>query len=277
MLTLTYSLRYNIRIYYGGDVDKLTKIITFGIQKGGSSKTTTSGVVAYLLSEEYRVLAVDMDSQGNLTELLTQQDIYDFQGVTVFEALKAQDAREYIHKITDKLHILAANDLLATFSKWLYNGGFHGNPSLVLAETLATVADQYDYIIVDTPPALGEQTINALAASDHVVAMFEASKFCYTALSRFMETCVHVQQLPEVNMEIVGILRGMIDSRRTDNKALLQIVGDEYGDLCFDTILTRTAAAGRISINGFLDNPELNVAVTQYRDFLKELIERVGK
>lgn len=253
------------------------KIITFGIQKGGSSKTTTSGVVAYLLSQDFRVLAVDMDSQGNLTELLTQRDIFDFQGATVFEALKEQDARNYVHKITENLHILTANDLLAKFSSWLYSGAYHGTLSFVLAETLATVRNQYDYIIIDTPPALGEQTMNALAASDYVVAMFETSKFCYTALTRFFETCIHVQEMPDVNMEIIGILRGMVDSRRTDNKALLELVGDEYGDLCFNTVLTRTAAVGRLSINGFFENAEVNTALTQYHEFLKELIERVEK
>jgi chromosome partitioning protein len=229
------------------------------------------------LSEKYKVLAVDMDSQGNLTELLTQQDIYDFQDNTIFEALKAQDARNYIHRISDSLHILTANDILASFSRWLYSEPYRGNMSLVLADTLKPIRDDYDYIIIDTPPALGEQTINALAASDYVIAMFEASKFCYTALSRFLETCIHVQEVDGVKMEVAGILRGMIDARRTDNKVLLQLVGDEYGDLCFNTVLTRTASAGRISINGFIDNPELNSAVTQYREFVKELIERVSK
>ncbi|MGN7309312.1 ParA family protein, partial [Bacillus subtilis] len=87
------------------------KIITFGIQKGGSSKTTTSGIVSYLLSQDYRVLAVDMDSQGNLTELLTMRDIEDFRGMTVLEAMEEQDASGYICRITDTLHLLPAEDL----------------------------------------------------------------------------------------------------------------------------------------------------------------------
>ncbi|WP_274655615.1 ParA family protein [Paenibacillus humicola] len=255
----------------------MAKIITFGIQKGGSSKTTTSGIVAYLLSKEYRVLAVDMDSQGNLTELLTQRDPYDFQGHTIFEALKEQDARRYIQRITDNLHIITADDHIARFSSWLYGTPYRGNMSLVLLETLETIQEQYDFIIIDTPPALGEQTVNALAAANYVVAMFEASKFCYSALSRFLETCVHVQEKVNREMQIAGILRCMIDTRRTDNKALIELVEEEYKELCFQTVITRTAATGRLSINGFEENNELNQAVIQYREFVKELIDRVQK
>jgi chromosome partitioning protein len=252
----------------------MAKVITFGIQKGGSSKTTTSGIVAYLLSQSHKVLAVDLDSQGNLTELLTQRDIYDFHGSTVFEALKERNARKHIKVITDNLHILTAEDHLATLASWLY-ANYNGNKSLLLMETLEDVQDDYDYIIIDTPPALGEQTINALAASNAVVAMFEASKFCYSALGRFLETIVHVQNLVNKDMKIAGILRCMIDTRRTDNKALIELVEEEYKDLCFKTIITRTAATGRLSINGFNGNPELTQALAQYQGFVEELLERV--
>lgn len=252
----------------------MAKVITFGIQKGGSSKTTSSGITAYLLSQSHKVLAVDLDSQGNLTELLTQQDIYDFHGATVFEALKEREARKYIHRITDNLHLLPAEDHLARFPAWLYEE-YRGNRSLVLKETLESVKDDYDYIILDTPPALGDQTINALSASHAVVAMFEASKFCYSALGRFLETCLHVQELVNKDLQIGGILRCMIDTRRTDNKALIELVEEEYNELCFETVLTRTAATGRLSINGFQDNSELKKAVRQYHAFIEELVKRV--
>lgn len=251
------------------------KVISFGIQKGGSSKTTTSGVVAYLLSRDYKVLAIDMDSQGNLTEFLTQRDVIEFRGTTILEAMKEQHASGYIYKVTENLHLIGAEDLLATFSRWLYSDARVENKSLVLNQTLATVKDRYDYVIIDTPPALGDQTINALSASDYVVAMFEASKFCYSALGRFLETCQHVKEKVNPALEIAGILRGLIDSRRTDNKALISIVEEEYDGMCFETILTRNAAAGRLPIEGFENNKELDKAVEQYEIFLEELIERV--
>lgn len=254
----------------------MAKVISFGIQKGGSAKTTTSGIVAHILSQEYgyNVLAVDLDSQGNLTELLTQQDIYAFHGHTVFEAMKEQNASEYIHKVNNKLDILTAEDHLARFPAWLYET-YRGNRSLVLKDTLDPVRERYDYIILDTPPALGDQTINALAASDHVVAMFEASKFCYSALGRFLETCVHVQDKVNPDMKVAGILRSLIDARRIDNKALIEMVEEDYKELCFNSVMTRTAAIGRLSINGFTNNWELNQGLKYYREFVKELLNRV--
>lgn len=251
------------------------KIISFGIQKGGSSKTTTSGVVAHLLSKAAKVLIIDMDSQGNLTEFLTGRDVVDFSSRTILEAMQEQDAGDYIYKVTDSLHLIAADDLLATFSRWLYSDYRHGDRALVLHEILKTVKDDYDYIILDTPPALGDLTINSLAASDYVVAMFEASIFCYSALGRFLETCWHVRERANPNLAVAGILRGLIDARRTDNKALIAQVEEVYGEMCFETVLRRNAAAGRLPITGFENNNELDQAVAQYEEFLKELLIRV--
>ena len=250
------------------------QVISFGIQKGGSSKTTTAGVTSYLLARQYKVLAVDMDSQGNLTEFLGRRGVDNFSGQTILEAMKDGDVTDYIFEISDNLHLVPADDLLATFSRWLYND-HRGDKAHVLKETLAPVMDSYDYIILDTPPALGDLTINALSASDRVVAMFEASIFCYGALGRFLETCWHVREKVNPNLAVAGILRGLIDARRTDNKALISQVLETYGELCFETILTRNAAAGRLPLVGFENNNELDRAVAQYEKFVKELLERV--
>lgn len=251
------------------------KIISFGIQKGGSSKTTTSGVVAHLLSQAAKVLIIDMDSQGNLTEFLGRKDVAHFSGQTVLEAMKEGDVTNYIFEITESLHLVPADDLLATFSRWLYNDHRGGDKTKVLYKSLQPVLNQYDYIILDTPPALGDLTLNALSASDRVVAMFEASIFCYGALGRFLETCWHVREKVNPRLAVAGILRGLIDERRTDNKALLSQVSEVYGELCFETILTRNAAAGRLPLVGFENNHELERAVGQYKRFVEELLERV--
>lgn len=250
--------------------------ITIGIQKGGSAKTTTSGVLSYLLSEEhnYKVLAVDMDSQGNLTEMITQQDVETFRERSILEALQEQNPKEYIYPYSQNLHLLPAEDLLATFSRWLYIDYKGLNHSLVLKSTLDKVKDQYDFIIIDTPPALGDQTINALFASDYVVTMFETGQFCYSALSRFFETIEAVQKRKS-DLKVAGILCSMIDNRRSDNQEYLKLVQEEYGNITFQTVIQRRAATGRLAVFGFHDNKELDQAVEQYREFTKELIDRV--
>lgn len=256
---------------------KVAKIITFGIQKGGAAKTTTTGISAYLLSQQgYRVLCVDLDSQGNLTELMTLADVQEFRGRTVLEALQELDPRPYIIGLSDMLHLLPAEDLMATFSRWLYTE-YRGTtpPALMLKHTLEKVQDNYDLILIDTPPALGDITMNALVASDYVVPLFESSKFCYSAIRRFLETVEEVQLAANSKLKVAGILRTMIDNRRSDNKQLIQLMAQEYPDLVFRSVITRRAATGRLGVEGFFDNKEINEAVEQYRAFIEELKQHV--
>lgn len=249
----------------------MAKTITFLIQKGGAAKTTTAGVTAYLLSKRFKVLACDLDSQGNLTEMLTQHDIYDFTGVTSLQAMQALDARPYIHHVMDNLDILTADDFMATFSRWLYSK-YKGNPSLVLRETLKPVQEEYDFILIDCPPALGDATINALAASDSAVVMFEPSRFCYSALGRCLETIDQVRDQLAPDLKVAGILTALIDKRRSDAKAFMDLLEEEYKGLLFNTIISRRASTGRLPISGFISNPELNDSIEPYVPFVEELL-----
>ena len=262
------------------------KVITLGLQKGGVSKTTTTGILTYLLAEDgYKVLAVDMDSQGNLTELLTDQSANEFFERSVFEAIAYKKPKEYIYKLNENIDILPANNFLASYARWLYTeyiphttegevkAPYEGLEVNQLNLTLELIKDEYDYIVIDTPPALGEQTTNALVASDYVIVLFEASKFCYSAIPNFMETVLHVQQIND--LEVLGMLRTLNDVRRKDALLFNELIKDDYPELVFETIITRRASVGRLPIRGFEDNPELEEALKQFRSFYKELLERL--
>lgn len=253
--------------------------ISFAVQKGGAAKTTSAGITAYMLSEMgYKVLGVDMDSQGNFTELMFRgkiKDIYDFYGQTVLEAIKEMDARKYIHSVSENLDMLTAEDLLATLPKYLWTE-VRGNAMFTLKATLATVADRYDFIIIDTPPAIGDQTLNSLCASDYVVIMFETSPFCYSALPRFFESVEVVQKYAD--LKVAGILRTMLDGRRNDSRDFADLVDLHYGQYTFDTVLKRIASTGRLALHGFYSKSsrETKEGTEQYEPFIKELLERVG-
>lgn len=260
--------------------------ITFGITKGGVGKTTSSAIVAYLLSKDYKVLAIDMDSQGNLTSILTQRNIYDFDQHTVLEAMKEGDALKYVHSITENLHILTSNDLLALLPHFLYNEYRGKQYVLCLDEALREAKEVYDYIIIDSPPAIGEQTLNALCTSDSVVLMFETSKFAYDAIDRYMEFIETAKQANE-KLQVAGILVNILDSRRSENKDFLDALDTNYPGMKFKSMIKRQASTARLQLTGFtLDTSlprieafkarrELNHAIDPYKPFLKELLQRV--
>jgi chromosome partitioning protein len=146
---------------------------------------------------------------------------------------------------------------------------------LVLDKLLEQVRGRYDFILIDTAPSLSEQTTNALCASDFIVVMYECSNWCYSAIPNFLDSIEGAKEVSDREIKVAGILRTMNDVRRNDAKAFNELIQEDYPELVFNTIITRKAPTGRISLYGFNENTELNQALEQYRDFYKELLYRV--
>ena len=254
----------------------MAKIISVGIQKGGVGKSTTASVLAYHLSQEHKVLAVDMDGQGNFTQLLTGSDnIFEFQGTTVWNAITEQNASDYILEINPNLHIISGDEDVNTLGSFFYvqlKGDFH----FTLKKALDKVADNYDYIIIDNPPALGELSILSLTASDYVLIMFETSQFCYNSLGRYFNTISKVKEAVNPNLEIIGIVRNMIDGRRKDSKYYSDLVEKEYSKYCLKTVLNRSAYIGRLPLFGIKDNPDMKEILKIYNPLLMEVMDYVN-
>nr|WP_259549630.1 ParA family protein [Heyndrickxia oleronia] len=243
--------------------------ITFGNQKGGVGKSTTSATTAYLLAEKgYKVLAIDMDSQANMVQMIANtDDLLQYEGKTIKEALEFGDVRPYVLSVTDNLHFVPADDYLVLINE--------NKDIKLLKKALEHVQEFYDFIIIDTPPALSKQTINALMVSDYIVVMFQTEKLPYNALPRFMDSIEGAIRAGNTNLQIAGILATLTDRRRNDGKELLELVREEYGDLVFKTVFPRNAKISRLSVYGFFDNPELNEAIKHHSYFLEELLINV--
>jgi chromosome partitioning protein len=274
---------------------EMGKVITFGIQKGGAGKTSTSSITAYLLATSgYKVLAIDMDCQGNMTELLTMTESKNFRDISIAEALEEEDiaGRIITFPEIDRLHLVPANDDLAAFSDYallkfldldkngrvvMDEGVAQLKPEVnhILKRTLDKVKDQYHYIILDTPPNLSRTTVNALAASDEVVIVFEPARFCFSAIENFIGTIEHVQEKINPELHIAGIISNSVDIRRYDNKEYLDMAREKYGDLLFDSMIKRRASIGRIPDTGFIQDNKLFSDLGQYASFVKELLGRV--
>jgi chromosome partitioning protein len=247
--------------------------ISVGLQKGGVGKSTTTAITAYLLSKKHKVLAVDFDSQGNLSQMLTQKNIYDFAEKTVLEACLNLDPVPYIYEIHDNLHILPAEDRLAILSRYIHR---EKNPFSVLQKTLSKVKDKYDFILIDLPPNLGDQTLNGLVASDYAVVILQSDPFALDALDRYLETLQITQQKHNPDLRLAGILTTMINSRASLDAAILQKARNDYEDLVFRSVIKRRSRIKEFSLEGIRDRTKADQeALEQYRAFTEELIGRV--
>ncbi|WP_068612548.1 ParA family protein [Paenibacillus tuaregi] len=250
-------------------------VISFGIQKGGVGKTTACAITAHLLSKEAKVLAIDFDSQGNLTEFLTRRDIYDFTKQTILEAIQEKNPTPYIVRITDNLDLIPAEDILSTFSRWLYRD-YKGDATQALRKTLDMVKERYDYILIDLPPNLGDQTINGLTASDYAVVILQTEPFCYSALERYLETLAIVQQRTNERLALAGILIAMSDSRTSIDNSIVEKAREEYGEMVFDNIIKRRSRIKEFVLEGIQDSTKSDQTVLEpYIEFVKELKDRV--
>ncbi len=258
--------------------------ISFGLQKGGVGKTTVTAITSWLLaSQGYRVLAVDFDSQGNLTQFLSGHSPYDFVHKTSFEACKQQDPRPYITSLSDCLHLLPAEDFLSGFSRYLFD---EYKPSLkaadknalntVLRNTLDVVKHEYDYLLIDLPPNLGDQTLNGMAASDWCVVVLQSEPFAFDALDRYLETLEAIQKHVNPSVRLVGILTAIQDARAAIGQFVLQQAREDYEELVFDTVIRRKSRIVEYSHMGIQakTRPDRE-ALQMYEDFVEELKRRV--
>ncbi|CAG9622777.1 ParA family protein [Sutcliffiella rhizosphaerae] len=256
------------------------KIVTFGISKGGCSKSTSSGITAHILSKTDKVLAIDLDGQGNLTSFLTgEYDICNaFQNKTILEGIIEGDVRPYIINIKHNLSLVPSNDFLATLSRHFYQKKMDYQ---ALEKALEPVMEDYDWIIIDTPPALGEQTVLPLCAKSpagsYAVIMFDGSMFAYFAIQKFLDIIEASQERHNPELEVAGILFSLIDSRAKENEPMKESVDEEYPNMAFKSIIKRRASTRRLALEGFENNSELDNALEFYVPFVEELKLRVQK
>ena len=254
--------------------------ITISIQKGGNYKTTTTAVMAHYLAtkQNKRVLVVDIDSQGNATNLLTGKEQEEYEGYSIYNALITKNADPYIMSGVEGIDVLPGDDLLADFTRYVYEEykPRTGNPvSLPLYQLLEPLQDRYDYILIDTPPSLGEYTTNAIVASDYVIILAECAKWAHNAIKRFMRTVNTARELNPF-IKTLGVLRTVHDNSGESGKWAKEIK-KEYPELTFNTIIKRRAATSRLASIGFRNNKELGKATAYHKRAIWEILNRIGE
>lgn len=210
------------------------KIISISNQKGGVGKTTASFQLSvYLAGTGRKTLLIDTDPQGNLSKTLTDSDV---QAPGLYEALTGADYE--IPEIMPGLYLLSGSIRLAALEKSLAG---EMDAYVRLRELLSEeIFQEFDYILIDTPPSLGILTVNALTASKYILAPMNPAIYSLQGTNDLIATIAKVRKNLNGDLAILGVIINAYDAHPVITRQIRGEIIESFGGLVFGTALSRS-------------------------------------
>ena len=255
------------------------KVISVNITKGGCCKTTTVQVLAEILGKDYgkKVLVIDTDPQANLTTV-SGVDVMNCQNYNLYTLLKEKSTLAETIKECSYYDIIPGSLLLACADVEFNMLG----REFLIKDLVSQVEKFYDYVLIDTPPALGILNIMSLSASDAIIIPTEPSFLAMVGLEQLFETIRSVKKRANTTLEIAGILMVKYNNRANINQAVVNSLEDMakhmgtkvLGNRIRETVKIREAQSQRKPV---IEWDNKCSAVEDYTELVKELMPELIK
>jgi chromosome partitioning protein len=246
------------------------KVIAFANQKGGVAKTTTTLNLAVAFAEAgNRVLAVDLDPQGNLT--MSQGIDPDSVEKSMYDVLVNNVPIRDVVRQREIDVACASIDLAGAEIAMSTKIGRERS----LEKALKAVREDYDFVCIDTPPSLGLLTINALTAADKVIVPVQCEYLSMRGLIQLQNTLSMIREELNPDVEIEGILPTLVDTRTVHAKEAIEILEENFGERVFATRIRKTIRFAEAPVKGtsVLKYDPDGSAAESYRELAKEVLE----
>ncbi len=250
----------------------MSVVISIALQKGGTGKSTTAQVLASTLGFEHKkVLLIDMDAQGNVTYA---SNIDDPQW-TVFDLLNGDCKPE------DALVKCKYYDLLSSDTKLTNIEMAEDVEATILKDAITSLLEAYDFIIIDTPPALGNLSYASLVMSDYVIIPTDPRPFALQGLGALNKTVESVQGSLNPNLKILGILLIKYNNRTVlnrDIKGMIEDYAKQIHTVVFQTTIRSGIAVAEAQTvrQPLVDYAKTSKVNADYKAFTLEVLQMIG-